>query len=449
MEAASGPVEPRPGRPRSRDMPRHLAVLVLALASAPASRAVAQDDPVLASRAAYQEAVRAYGAHDTSAFLRFARQAQRLRPTHGAAIYNLACAYAMTGDTAGALGALRRFAALGYTADLAGDSDLAPLRGAPGFDRVRLAVARNAAPLARARAAFTLPERDLLTEGIAYDPGGRSFFVGSVHQRKILRVDREGRVTEFVPSARDGLWAPMGMRVDPARAALWVAASAVPQMVGFVAADSLRSGLFRFDVSTGVLTGRYPVAEDGRPHTLGDLTISRSGDVYASDSRGPAIYRVRAGADSLERFVESPLLLSAQGLALDPDERTLYVADYARGILRVDLSTRQVRLLDAADTVLALGVDGLYRAGGDLVGIQNGVTPHRVVRFRLDPAGDRIIGSTVLERARRDYAEPTLGVLVGSELFYVANSQWEHFGDDGGIDATDSLRAPLVLRLRL
>src|SRR6185437_11074505 len=145
MEAASGPVEPRPGTPRSRDMPRHLAVLVLALASAPASRAVAQDDPVLASRAAYQEAVRAYGAHDTSAFLRFARQAQRLRPTHGAAIYNLACAYAMTGDTAG-------------------DSDLAPLRGAPGFDRVRLAVARNAAPLARARAAFTLPERDLLTE---------------------------------------------------------------------------------------------------------------------------------------------------------------------------------------------------------------------------------------------------------------------------------------------
>jgi sugar lactone lactonase YvrE len=27
--------------------------------------------------------------------------------------------------------------------------------------------------------------------------------------------------------------------------------------------------------------------------------------------------------------VESPLLLSAQGLALDRDERTLYVADYA------------------------------------------------------------------------------------------------------------------------
>jgi hypothetical protein len=55
----------------------------------------------------------------------------------------------------------------------------------------------------------------------------------------------------------------------------------------------------------------------------------------------------------------------------------------------------------------------------------------------------------VLERARPDYAEPTLGVVVGRDLFYVAASQWERFRDDGTIDGPDTLRSPLVLRLRL
>jgi sugar lactone lactonase YvrE len=430
-------------------MPRHITALTLALLGATAARAVAQDDPVLASRAAYQQAVRAYRAHDVPAFLRYASEAHRLRPDHGASTYAFASACAMAGDTGAALGALRGFAALGYTADVAADSDLVPLRGLPAFDSIRAALGRNATPLVRGTPAFTLPEKDLLTEGIAYDPRTRSFFVGSVHRRKILRVDRHGHVTELVHPGADLPWAPLGMRVDAERRALWVAAAAVPQSAGFEPADSLRSGLFRFDLRTGALTGRFPVADDGAPHALGDLTMTRAGDVYASDSRDPAIYRVRAGADSLERFVASPLLLSAQGLALDAGERALYVADYARGILRVDLDSREVRLLETAPDVMALGIDGLYADGRNLVGIQNGVAPARVVRLRLGARGDAIEALEVLERARPDYAEPTLGVMVGGELFYVANSQWERFGADGVIDAPDRLEPPLILRLRL
>jgi sugar lactone lactonase YvrE len=419
---------------------------VLAVAAAPAVHA--QDDPVLASRAAYQAAVRAYEAHDVPAFLAHAREAQRLRPDHGGVTYALASAYAMAGDTAGAFAMLRRFAALGYTADVMADSDLTTLRTMPAFDDVRTALRRNAEPLMRSQPAFTLPERDLLTEGIAYDPAAGAFFVGSVHRRKILRVDRSGRISEFVASARDGLWAPLGMRADSARGILWVASTAVPQMVGFDTTQAGRSGLFAFDLVSGALRGRYLVPADGAPHALGDVVVARDGDVFASDSRGPNLYRVRSGADSLERFLHSPLLLSAQGMALDRGERTMYVADYARGILAVDLATRAVRPVPAADGVLTLGIDGLYAVGGDLVGIQNGVTPYRVVRLHLDTAGRRITSAEVLERARPDYAEPTLGVVAGRALYYVANSQWERFRDDGSIDSAE-LQAPLVLRLTL
>lgn len=224
---------------------------------------------------------------------------------------------------------------------------------------------------------------------------------------------------------------------------------ALPQTAGYTPSDRGRSAILRYDLRSGRLTARYEVPADGTPHGIGDLIVSRGGDVYATDSRAPVLYRVPARGDTLERFAESSLLLSAQGLALTPDERWLYVADYARGILQVDLRERSVSLIAAADSVLTLGIDGLYFHRGSLIGIQNGVAPHRVARFTLSPAGDRLVRAEVLERAHPRHHEPTLGVLVKGELYYVANGQWDRFGEDGRIAAPESLEPTVVLRLRL
>ena len=410
---------------------------------------LAQSDPVVQSRAQYALAVQAYEAHDYPGFLQHARAAQSLRPTHGGVTYALASALALTGDTAGAVETLRHFAKLGYAADAANDSDFAALRHTPGFIQVAAQLVKNQNPVVRSSVAFTLPQPDLLTEGIAYDPARRTFYIGSVRQRKILRVNSSGEVSDFVTAQRDSLWAPMGMKVDPARRALWVAVAARPQMLGYNPADSGRSGLFRYDLESGKLTGRYLLRPDGAYHVLGDLTISRRGDVYATDSRAPAIYWIPSGSDSLEKLLESPLLLSAQGLALTPDERWLYVAEYPRGILRADLHTRKLELLPCPDTLAALGIDGLYFFGRALIGIQNGMTPARVVRLSLGPQGDRLLRVDVLERAHPLHAEPTLAALVGRDLYYIANSQWERFGEEGGVVEPDSLKPPTILRLRL
>ena len=425
-----------------------LRALLACLGLLHAGLAAAQADPVLASRGEYQIAVKAYEAHDYPAFLQHAKRAQELRPSHGGVTYALASAYALTGDDAKAVETLRRFAALGYFADIAADSDLARLRELPAFAEVGRHLESNRKPVVRSTVAFTLAERDLLTEGIAYDPRSKAFFVGSVHHRKIVRISSDGRQADFVAPGADSLWAPLGMKVDPKRGVLWVASAGVPQMEGFAPGDVGRSGLFRFDAATGRLTGRFIIGDKAQ-HALGDLTIASNGDVYSSDSRAPLVWRVRAGVDTLERFLESPLLLSAQGLALTPDERSLYLADYSRGILKIDLATKNVILLPASATVLTLGIDGLYLAGGRLIGIQNGVEPHRVVRLTLNSRGDSLVGVEVLERLHPRYSEPTLGVVVGNDLYYIANSQWERFGETGEVARPDELQPPTILRLRL
>ena len=83
-----------------------------------------------------------------------------------------------------------------------------------------------------------------------------------------------------------------------------------------------------------------------------------------------------------------------------------------------------------------------------LVGIQNGLEPHRVLRLRLDPEKGRIVEGTILERANPAFDEPTLGVVVGRDFFYVANSQYEAFGEDGRPDPR-RLKETVILELRL
>jgi sugar lactone lactonase YvrE len=409
--------------------------------------APAQSDPVVQSRKHFRAAVEAYEAGDRAAYLEHAREAQALRPEHGGVTWALASALALTGDTAGAFRTLRHFAALGYFGDLAADSDFAGLRGAAAYDELNRRLDRNRAPVVVSRVAFEVPDSDLLTEGIAYDSANGVFFVGSVRKGKILRVTGDGRTSVFA-TVEGGRWAPLGLRVDGRRRTLWVAAAALPQVAAYQAADSGRSAILQYDLRSGRLTGRYE-PRDADAHAIGDLIVNRAGDVFATDSRAPVVYRIAAGTDSLERFIRSPLLLSAQGLALTPDERSLYVADYSRGILRVNLADRGVTLLQTADSVLALGIDGLYHHRGHLIGIQNGVKPHRVVRLTLAPDGDRILKTRVLERTHPRYDEPTLGVLVGEDLFYIANSQWERFGQDGLTADSTALQRPVVLRLPL
>ncbi len=102
----------------------------------------------------------------------------------------------------------------------------------------------------------------------------------------------------------------------------------------------------------------------------------------------------------------------------------------------------------AADTAL-IGIDGLYFYKQSLVAIQNGTNPHRVIRLFLGPKHREIVKSEILEANNPLFDEPTLGVLVKNELYYVANSQWETINKKGELAPDDKLREPVILKLRL
>jgi hypothetical protein len=210
--------------------------------------------------------------------------------------------------------------------------------------------------------------------------------------------------------------------------------------------DEGRSALVALDLASGRPVARYDLPRD-RPHVLGDVIVSPSGDVFTTDSTSPAVYRLPAGGRALEPIAAGEPFVSLQGLALSADATRLFVADYAKGIFAIALDTRRVRLLEAPRTAGILGIDGIYRVGDALIGVQNGTSPPRVLRLAVE--GDRIASVEVLDSRHPQGTDPTLGVIAGSRFLYIGNSQWEAARPGGQMEPGVKLEDPVILGLEV
>lgn len=425
----------------------HVLVLMIGLAAIPVWCKV-QTEPAKDGRYYEQQARQAYAAKDYATFLANMIKAAELRPNHPRLLYNLAAAYALNDRPDEALARLRLLAEMGLVMPAARDKDFTALRESAQFNQLTVTFEKNKAETGQAAQVFSLPEKGMIAEGLAYDPKTGSYFVSSVHRRKIIRVDRNGKASEFA-NAQQGLWAALGMRVDAQRRLLWVTSAALPQMTDYQQADQGRSGILKFDLRTGRLLKKYALENQDTTHVLGDLALTKNGDVFASDSLNPTIYAIPHSKDQIERFISGPQLSSPQGLAFSADEKWLYLADYGSGLFAINMKTKQLRRIAPSARVTLLGIDGLYFYQGDLIGVQNGVNPQRVVRIRLSPDNSSVSDFRVLCANNPLFDEPSLGVVVNRDFVFVANSQWGKISDEGKLAPAEQLRDPIILKIKL
>jgi sugar lactone lactonase YvrE len=410
-------------------------------------------DSAAVAREAWARAAAALGARDSAAAAREVAHAAAAWPTQPAYVWGRAVLAAQAGDTAAVRDALAHFAALGASRDVRTDRRFAAYLSRADFAAVLARLDTNGAPLARSTVRATLPDSTFWPEGMDYDARTGRFYVASVRHGTIAEVDARGRVRELLPRDRPGFGAVLGVRVDARRGALWATVAGIPQYAPYAKRDSApasagAAALVRLRLADGAIERRWDLPPSPRGHTLGDLAVGAAGDVWVTDSNEPVLYRLRPGADTLERLTH-PLFHSLQGVAPTPDGRAVYVADYAHGLLRVDPATGGVTRLGDAPGSTSLGCDGIAWDRGAIVAVQNGVTPPRVVRFVLDPAGGRVVRVEVLDRHLPLADEPTIGAVVGGEFVYVANSQWEKHDDAGVPNAGARLARPVLLAVPL
>lgn len=290
--------------------------------------------------------------------------------------------------------------------------------------------------VANARVAFTIRgQRDLVPEGIAYDPVDDVLYLSSIYRRKVVRVDRNGIATDFVPEAQDGMLASLGMKVDAKRRLLWVVSTGTPEMRGSTPADEKRSILAAYDLRDRRLVKRI----EATPALLNDLVLLSDGSLFATDMGRQKVVRLAPDATALEDWADD--FRYPNGIALSDDERFLYVADF-RGVTRFTIADKsRVKIESRA---LLNGIDGMNFHEGKLVAIQNAIGSPRVIR--IDPANGDV---EVLESKNALFEIPLTGAVVGDEYWFIANPGLRSFHDDHTIWPTDKLKDPVMLRLPL
>lgn len=302
--------------------------------------------------------------------------------------------------------------------------------------------------VAAARLPVALP--DFFAEGLAWDPTNDRLLLGGIVDQSIVAVAPDGTSPRRF-AATPGAWSVFGIVVDPTRALVWAACSAVPQ--GRTVPTELgRAGVFAFALADGAPRyERITAAGDGVAHLFGDLALGDDGTVFVTDTGGGGVFAATADDPTLRTVVPGGSFRSVQGIAI-VDATTVVVADYSTGLVRVGLGADGVVAVEAierpADVDLR-GIDGLARRGSTLAAVQNGASPPRLLRVDLSADARRVEAAAVFHVPESADGEPTLATFVGDELWVTQTDRWDRVFDQAGRPRPAvAIDPPVVLRLR-
>jgi sugar lactone lactonase YvrE len=281
--------------------------------------------------------------------------------------------------------------------------------------------------------AITLLPAGTNPEGVAFDENTGFFYVSTVGDGTIYRGTPDRRVARpFLPGGEDGRSTAVGVKVDD-EGLLYIAGGATGR-------------IFVYDTETRELVARFGTGAGG---FINDLIVTEDGDVYATDSFRPFVYRVsaedvEAGGGSVERIPVGPEIryragFNLNGIAITENGRHLVLVQSNTGKLfrltpRAAPGERRIRGIPVQGGPLRTG-DGILTDGGQLLVVQNG--PELVTEVAL--TREALRGEVVRRTTDRTFKTPTTAAFAGNRLL-VVNSEFSE--TDGPPFTVSNIRRP-------
>lgn len=151
--------------------------------------------------------------------------------------------------------------------------------------------------------------------------------------------------------------------------------------------------------------------------------MSAQQNLYFMDAFSGQVFTIKNGTDQVELFFSLSGLKAIKAITTNTKESVMYVSDFEQGIFLVNLETKQMAPMVRSGKGFFAGINDLFYDDGDLVAIQSGVNPARLMRYVLKE--DLFMQNMFpIEASHPDFKSLGNGILVDDNVYYVANSQW-------------------------
>jgi sugar lactone lactonase YvrE len=191
-----------------------------------------------------------------------------------------------------------------------------------------LIVAAVCALQAADRPEITFTDGRIFPESLTSTKNGTVYF-GSLGQDAVYRATgKEDKASVWIQPKSNGLTTVLGVFADEPAGVLWVCASASGGRGGapLVGETALKA----FVLKDASLKASYPFPNGG---LCNDIAVAKDGTVYATDTTGARVLRLKKGGTALEPWAADPMLLAtADGIALLADGN-VYVNSVGQGTL--------------------------------------------------------------------------------------------------------------------
>lgn len=378
------------------------------------------------------------------AYQELMQKVMTLRPNHPGLLLNYANSLAINENYAEALNTLRMIAAMGVYYDISHMESFDVLQNFDAYQSILDQFDETLELHGSAELEFELKDKNLLIEGIAYQKEAGTFFLSSVHKKKILSFYPE----EKRLISKKLTLSPLGLNLDSSGRFLWFTMSGLKQGKLTQNSNIGTGGIGCIDLENGEVVFEYRSKSDSSNQVFGDLITSENGMIYLTDSKGGRVYKFNREFKNLIPVTKKGDLISPQGLIHAQQNGELIITDYSIGLVKVDKREGEVSTIQNKTNTTLLGIDGIYRFQNDIIAIQNGIRPYRILRLILNQEETQVLDYKILLANHPYLDDPTLGTVVENKFYFNANSQWEKFKPDSN-GKVNERKKPKILSINL
>ena len=196
------------------------------------------------------------------------------------------------------------------------------------FATLALTVGLACATQAADRAEITFADGRIFPESLTSTRDGTLYF-GSLGQDSVYRATpRSAKADTWIRPKTNGLQTVLGVFADEPAGTLWVCASAAGGRDGAPVVGE--TALKAFSLKDASFRASYAFPGGG---LCNDIAVAKDGTVFATDTTGARVLRLKKGASALDEWAADKMLLAtADGIALLADG-SIYVNSVGQGTL--------------------------------------------------------------------------------------------------------------------